>query len=137
MSLTRFWRLCQGVEDGDDSAADSLPELHATCAGLKAVCTTWAAALIEDSRKCCGVSTQTTTLSRYPSYRISALRSCGLQSGGVFVGSGPGLPSVLRYRRPLHQLHKQRPSPSLDTRVGMAVPASGIADLSTGYVSSV
>ena len=46
------------MEDGDDSAADSLPELHATCAGLKAVCTTWAAALIEDSRKCCGVSTQ-------------------------------------------------------------------------------
>ena len=60
-----------------------------------------------------------------------------LTSGGVFVGSGPGLPSVLRYRRPLHQLHKQRPPPSLDTRVGMAVPASGIADLSTGYVSSV
>ena len=55
------------MEDGDDSAADSLPELHATCAGLKAVCTTWAAALIEDSRKCCGVSTRTTRtiLSRY------------------------------------------------------------------------
>jgi len=42
------------VEDGDDGAADALPEMHATCAGLKAHSTTWAAALVEDCRKCCG-----------------------------------------------------------------------------------
>jgi acyl-CoA oxidase len=47
-------RVVDGVADGDESAADELPELHATCAGLKAFCTTWTAALIEDCRKCCG-----------------------------------------------------------------------------------
>eukprot|EP01047_Picozoa_sp_COSAG01_P052536 COSAG01_NODE_5534_length_4201_cov_48.592150_1_plen_312_part_00 len=41
----------KGVESGDDSAADSLPELHATCAGLKAFCVSWASTLVEESRK--------------------------------------------------------------------------------------
>ena len=34
--------------------ADELPELHATCAGLKAICTTWVANLCEDCRRACG-----------------------------------------------------------------------------------
>lgn len=47
----------EGVAAGNeeaDKAADELPELHATCAGLKAFCTSWSASLIEESRKCCG-----------------------------------------------------------------------------------
>lgn len=47
-------RVRTGIAQGDDSAADDLPELHATCAGLKAVCTTWAADMVEDCRRCCG-----------------------------------------------------------------------------------
>jgi len=53
--LVSYRRL--GVAAGDaeaDKAADELPELHATCAGLKAFCTSWSASLIEESRKCCG-----------------------------------------------------------------------------------
>lgn len=42
------------MDRGDLRAADELPALHADVAGLKAVCTTWAAALVEDARKCCG-----------------------------------------------------------------------------------
>jgi hypothetical protein len=47
-------RVVEGIGAGDDSMADELPELHATCAGLKAYCTTWAAELVEDSRRTCG-----------------------------------------------------------------------------------
>jgi acyl-CoA oxidase len=50
-------KVVDGVEEGGpeaEAAADQLPELHATCAGLKAFCTTWAASLVEDCRKCCG-----------------------------------------------------------------------------------
>lgn len=48
-------RVVDGVGRGvNDAAVDELPELHATCAGLKAVCTSWAASAVEDARKCCG-----------------------------------------------------------------------------------
>lgn len=43
-----------GVAQGDESAADDLPELHATLAGLKALCTSWAANGVEDCRRACG-----------------------------------------------------------------------------------
>jgi acyl-CoA oxidase len=42
------------LEDGDTSAADDLPELHATLSGLKAVATVTAHENIEEARKCCG-----------------------------------------------------------------------------------
>lgn len=47
-------RVVAGVAKGDEAAADELPELHATCAGLKATCTGWAHACVEDCRKACG-----------------------------------------------------------------------------------
>ena len=42
------------INDGDVSAADDLPELHATLSGLKAVSTVTAHHAIEECRKCCG-----------------------------------------------------------------------------------
>ena len=42
------------LEDGDNSAADDLPELHATLSGLKATATVTAHENIEEARKCCG-----------------------------------------------------------------------------------
>jgi len=42
------------LEDGDNSAADDLPELHATLSGLKATATVTAHDNIEEARKCCG-----------------------------------------------------------------------------------
>ena len=42
------------LEDGDTSAADDLPELHATLSGLKATATVTAHENIEEARKCCG-----------------------------------------------------------------------------------
>lgn len=57
-NIQQFLRkVMEGVAAGDaeaDKAADELPELHATCAGLKAFCTSWSANMIEDCRKCCG-----------------------------------------------------------------------------------
>ena len=57
-NIQQFLRkVMEGVAAGDaeaDEAADELPELHATCAGLKAFCTSWSANMIEDCRKCCG-----------------------------------------------------------------------------------
>ena len=57
-NIQQFLRkVMEGVAAGDaeaDKAADELPELHATCAGLKAFCTSWSASMIEDCRKCCG-----------------------------------------------------------------------------------
>jgi len=52
--IDHLTRLIGAVDGGDLKAADELPALHADVAGLKAVCTTWAAALVEDARKCCG-----------------------------------------------------------------------------------
>ena len=42
------------IDGGDESAADGLPELHATLSGMKAAATVWAHEGIEDCRKCCG-----------------------------------------------------------------------------------
>jgi len=47
-------RVQSAIVAGDDSAADELPELHATCAGLKVISTVWAHANIEECRKACG-----------------------------------------------------------------------------------
>merc|ERR1712130_1094581 len=47
-------RVGDGIKKGDANAADDLPELHATCAGLKAICTTWAGNTVEDCRRSCG-----------------------------------------------------------------------------------
>eukprot|EP00746_Dinoflagellata_sp_MGD_P085886 gnl/MRDRNA2_/MRDRNA2_33981_c0_seq1.p1 gnl/MRDRNA2_/MRDRNA2_33981_c0~~gnl/MRDRNA2_/MRDRNA2_33981_c0_seq1.p1 ORF type:complete len:688 (-),score=143.58 gnl/MRDRNA2_/MRDRNA2_33981_c0_seq1:58-2121(-) len=47
-------RVQEKVEDGDESGADELPELHATLAGLKAWSTVWAHNNIEECRKACG-----------------------------------------------------------------------------------
>jgi len=47
-------RVMAGVAQGEESAADDLPELHATLAGLKAVCTSLSSDSIEDCRKACG-----------------------------------------------------------------------------------
>ena len=47
-------RVVDAISGGDDKAAEEMPDLHATCAGLKAVCTTVAARVIEDCRKACG-----------------------------------------------------------------------------------
>ena len=47
-------RLIMSVNEGDLSAADDLPELHATLSGLKAVSTVSAHHAIEECRKCCG-----------------------------------------------------------------------------------
>jgi len=47
-------RVMAGVAQGDESAADDLPELHATLAGMKAVCSSLAHQSIEDCRKACG-----------------------------------------------------------------------------------
>ena len=53
--IVDFIRRVKGaIEGGDESAADGLPELHATLSGLKASSTVWAHAGIEDCRKCCG-----------------------------------------------------------------------------------
>jgi acyl-CoA oxidase len=40
--------------EGDDAAADDLPEVHSSAAGLKSLCTVMAANGIEDLRRCCG-----------------------------------------------------------------------------------
>jgi acyl-CoA oxidase len=42
------------ISTGDETAADELPELHATCSGLKAFATVEAHAGIEECRKACG-----------------------------------------------------------------------------------
>merc|ERR1719273_1507589 len=47
-------RIQSAIMKGDESAADELPELHATCAGLKVISTVWAHANIEECRKACG-----------------------------------------------------------------------------------
>lgn len=47
-------RVQQAIMAGDDSAAEELPEVHATCAGLKVWSTVWAHANIEECRKACG-----------------------------------------------------------------------------------
>lgn len=47
-------RIQTAIMKGDDSAADELPELHATCAGLKVTSTVWAHKEIEECRKACG-----------------------------------------------------------------------------------
>lgn len=47
-------RVVDAISGGDDKAAEEMPDLHATCAGLKAVCTTVAARVVEDCRKSCG-----------------------------------------------------------------------------------
>merc|ERR1712130_81997 len=47
-------RVQSAIVKGDNSAADELPELHATCAGLKVTGTVWAHANIEECRKACG-----------------------------------------------------------------------------------
>jgi len=49
--LTRVQR---AVSEGDESAADELPELHASCAGLKVWATMYAHDSMEDMRKSCG-----------------------------------------------------------------------------------
>ena len=47
-------RVAGAIQDGDDSAADELPQLHATLSGLKATATVRAHECIEECRKCCG-----------------------------------------------------------------------------------
>lgn len=47
-------RIQTSIMGGDVSAADELPELHATCAGLKVFSTVTAHLNIEDCRKACG-----------------------------------------------------------------------------------
>ena len=47
-------RVQSAIQDGDESAADDLPELHATLSGLKATSTVRAHECIEECRKCCG-----------------------------------------------------------------------------------
>lgn len=47
-------RVQDEIVAGNDAAADELPELHATCAGLKVWTSVWAHANIEDCRKACG-----------------------------------------------------------------------------------
>ena len=42
------------ITEGDRSAAEELPELHATCSGLKSFATTRGHAAIEECRKACG-----------------------------------------------------------------------------------
>eukprot|EP00413_Alexandrium_margalefii_P014827 CAMPEP_0204542642 /NCGR_PEP_ID=MMETSP0661-20131031/19132_1 /ASSEMBLY_ACC=CAM_ASM_000606 /TAXON_ID=109239 /ORGANISM="Alexandrium margalefi, Strain AMGDE01CS-322" /LENGTH=130 /DNA_ID=CAMNT_0051549347 /DNA_START=84 /DNA_END=473 /DNA_ORIENTATION=+ len=47
-------RVQKAVSEGDDSAADELPELHASCAGLKVWATLYAHEGMEDMRRSCG-----------------------------------------------------------------------------------
>uniref|UniRef100_A0A7S1RMW9 Acyl-coenzyme A oxidase n=1 Tax=Alexandrium catenella TaxID=2925 RepID=A0A7S1RMW9_ALECA len=47
-------RVQRAVAEGDDSAADELPELHASCAGLKVWATLYAHEAMEDMRRSCG-----------------------------------------------------------------------------------
>ena len=47
-------RIAGALQDGDESAANGLPELHATLSGLKAFSTVSAHVGIEECRKCCG-----------------------------------------------------------------------------------
>jgi len=47
-------RVQKAVSDGDESAADELPELHASCAGLKVSATLYAHEGMEDMRRSCG-----------------------------------------------------------------------------------
>jgi acyl-CoA oxidase len=47
-------RVRGAIDGGDESAADGLPELHATLSGMKAAATVWAHEGIEECRKCCG-----------------------------------------------------------------------------------
>merc|ERR1719446_1635891 len=47
-------RVQKAVAAGDESAADELPELHATCAGLKVWSTLLAHEGMEEMRKACG-----------------------------------------------------------------------------------
>lgn len=47
-------RVVDAISNGDDAAAEEMPDLHATCGGLKAICTTMASEAIEDARKSCG-----------------------------------------------------------------------------------
>lgn len=47
-------RVQTAINDGDMSAADDLPELHATLSGLKATATVQSHDCIEECRKCCG-----------------------------------------------------------------------------------
>jgi len=58
-SSTRFVseflaRVRDGIMSGDESAADGLPELHATLAGMKTFCTSTAHQQAEAMRKSCG-----------------------------------------------------------------------------------
>jgi acyl-CoA oxidase len=53
--IHRYIKRVQGaIQDGDEHAADDLPELHATLSGLKATSTVKAHESIEECRKCCG-----------------------------------------------------------------------------------
>merc|ERR1719282_1326609 len=47
-------RVQRAVSEGDESAADELPELHASCAGLKVWSTLYAHDSMEDMRRACG-----------------------------------------------------------------------------------
>jgi len=47
-------RVQKAVSAGDESAADELPELHASCAGLKVWATIYAHDAMEDMRRACG-----------------------------------------------------------------------------------
>jgi acyl-CoA oxidase len=47
-------RVQKAVSDGDASAADELPDLHSSCAGLKVWSTIYAHEGMEDMRKACG-----------------------------------------------------------------------------------
>lgn len=47
-------RVQKAIDKGDETAADDLPELHATLSGLKVVSTVRAHDAIEECRKCCG-----------------------------------------------------------------------------------
>lgn len=51
---TYIKRVAGAIQEGDESAADELPQLHATLSGLKATATVRAHECIEECRKCCG-----------------------------------------------------------------------------------
>ena len=51
---TYIKRVAGAITEGDESAADELPQLHATLSGLKATATVRAHECIEECRKCCG-----------------------------------------------------------------------------------
>ena len=76
---------------GEAGAADELPELHATCAGLKAWATVRGHAHIEECRKACGGQ------GFLRSSGIADL-ACLLSSVGVSIDrDGKGLPQLIAF----------------------------------------